>query len=223
MTAAAEEGVAAATREEEGGGGVEELSGGGRWTTARNRSSCIPHPMCEPQLSAPSTSSHTACLSVSPSSTQTPQQQRAALVVAVLAVTPDPSRSLRRAALFTMQSTSSLYALSQRLLRPCVTSSLLPHPSSTALSRAPACASAAWLPQPIRLRHVIVQNRAKRGLFAGKHVQHGNSVSHSHRKSPRTHTQPGIPSPHAPLLSPTRSSPLCSCAGRVARGVRTCR
>lgn len=35
-------------------------------------------------------------------------------------------------------------------------------------------------------KRVIVQSRAKRGLFGGKHIQFGNNVSHSHRKTRRT-------------------------------------
>ena len=39
---------------------------------------------------------------------------------------------------------------------------------------------------PVRHARVIVQKRAKEGLYAGKHIQFGNSVSHSHHKTRRT-------------------------------------
>jgi len=42
---------------------------------------------------------------------------------------------------------------------------------------------------------VIVQNRAKQGLFAGKHIRTGNTVSHSNRRARRTF-QPNIQSKH---------------------------
>lgn len=41
-------------------------------------------------------------------------------------------------------------------------------------------------PPHVRHARVIVQKRAKEGLYGGKHIQFGNSVSHSHHKTRRT-------------------------------------
>ena len=53
---------------------------------------------------------------------------------------------------------------------------------------APTSSSSPSLPSPTLVRHarVIVQKRAREGLYAGKHIQFGNAVSHSHHKTRRT-------------------------------------
>ena len=64
-------------------------------------------------------------------------------------------------------------------------------PSTTSLPS--SFPSSCCPPHPVRHGHrrVIVQKRAREGLFAGKHIQFGNSVSHSHHKTRRT-WQPNV-------------------------------
>ena len=50
----------------------------------------------------------------------------------------------------------------------------------------PSSSSCLLSPPLVRYSRVIVQKRAKDGLYGGKHVQFGNSVSHSHHKTRRT-------------------------------------
>ena len=87
------------------------------------------------------------------------------------------------------QSSSSLSSLSRLFTRTLVLST----PVRSPLNVQSHCSffpsllpSSASLPQPVRLRSAIVQNRAKKGLFAGRHIRFGNSVSHSHQKTRRT-------------------------------------
>ena len=66
--------------------------------------------------------------------------------------------------------------------RPSLSCSLT-HVAATCLF---ATSSALPSSPPVRHARVIVQKRAKDGLYAGKHIQFGNSVSHSHHKTRRT-------------------------------------
>lgn len=100
------------------------------------------------------------------------------------------------------------------LLSAIRTSLSRPHPRparsvtqlTTTTCLATPSSSSPSLPSPPLVRHarVIVQKRAAAGLYAGKHIQFGNAVSHSHHKTRRTwqpNTQPT--SLHSPTLNTT--------------------
>ena len=83
-----------------------------------------------------------------------------------------------------------------------------PPPLAFPLSGPLLTSSPSSLFHPVRHRHVIIQKRAKEGLFAGKHMRFGNSVSHSHHKS--HHPPPTPPLLHFPFpVDPPTDGMLC--------------